>query len=111
VPARRPVRSREPAKAGMTAKAAPVAGEGERAGAAGQARAVAVSGARVRGVEHPGEEPGAQAGDLGEDRAGGRPGCWADRAADGPARIRRARSWAPRVPGLCACGQPWALLK
>ncbi|WP_232001103.1 hypothetical protein, partial [Mycobacterium sp. 1165178.9] len=33
------------------------------------------------------------------DRTGVVRGCSPVRAADGPAGIRRARSWAPRVPG------------
>ena len=53
-----------------------------------------------RVFERPGEKPGARGVDLRvEDRAGVWQGCWAGPAADGSAGIRRARSWAPRVPG------------
>jgi hypothetical protein len=70
------------------------------AGAAGPAgaRAAGPAGAAERVFEGPGESPGARCEDLWtQDRAGVQRGCWAGRAADGSAGIRRARSWAPRV--------------
>jgi hypothetical protein len=71
-----------------------VAEGARRAGVAGEGEALA--GARAAG---PGESPGARYEDpWARGRASVRQGCWAGRAADGCAGIRRARSWAPRVP-------------
>jgi hypothetical protein len=83
--------------AGEGARSAGAAGEGEPpAGAVAEGPA----GAAGRVFAEPEEMPGARYEDLwGGDRAGGQQGRWAGPAADGLAGIRRARSWAPRVPG------------
>jgi hypothetical protein len=77
-------------------RSASAAGEGEGPAGAG---AVGPADAAGRVFEGLGESPGARCEDLwARDRGGVQPGQGGCRAADGSAGIRRARSWAPRVP-------------
>lgn len=72
------------------------------AGSAGRGGAEGGRGERVAGqweARRPVPHRGRAGAVEGRDRTGAPPGCLAARAADGPAGIRRARSWAPRVPG------------
>ncbi len=77
------------------------AGKQEELPAGGAGRGEAPVGATGRAWEKPGEKPRAapSVGRWTAGRAGVQRGRRAGWAADGPAGIRRARSWAPRMPG------------
>lgn len=88
------------AEAGAESAAGAVAAGAPRAAAAREAETpviAAVRAAAMAGEKLPVERSG---GPWDGDRAVVRRGYWAGRAADGPAGIRRARSWAPRCRAI-----------